>query len=89
MPASAACRWMSCQLMRVLGQTGLVPAEDPWAPLAERFVDQHCGTLRGRVRTYVIASYVRDHLPRPPATLIDVGAPRATSPFPSRARGTR
>jgi S-adenosylmethionine-dependent methyltransferase len=50
-----------------------VSADDPWAPLAGRFVDGHYGTLRGRVRTYVIASHLRDHLPRPPASLVDVG----------------
>jgi S-adenosylmethionine-dependent methyltransferase len=48
-------------------------ADDPWAPLAERFVDAHYGTLRGRVRTHVIGSHLRDHLPRPPAALVDVG----------------
>lgn len=48
-------------------------ADDAWAPLAERFVDRHYGTLRGRVRTHVIAAHLRAHLPGPPAALADVG----------------
>jgi S-adenosylmethionine-dependent methyltransferase len=48
-------------------------ADDPWASRAERFVDVHYGTLRGRVRTYVIGAHLRDHLPPPPARLVDVG----------------
>jgi S-adenosylmethionine-dependent methyltransferase len=48
-------------------------ADDPWAPRAERFVDAHYATLRGRVRLYVIGSHLREHLPRPPARLVDVG----------------
>jgi S-adenosylmethionine-dependent methyltransferase len=47
--------------------------EDPWAPLADRFVDGHYGSLRGRVRTHVIDHHLREHLPSPPATLVDVG----------------
>jgi S-adenosylmethionine-dependent methyltransferase len=47
--------------------------EDAWAPLADRFVKGHYGSLRGRVRTYVIDQHLRDHLPPPPATLVDVG----------------
>ena len=48
-------------------------ADDPWAPRAERFVDAHYATLRGRVRLYVIGSHLREHLPPPPARLVDVG----------------
>src|SRR5712691_10924015 len=56
-----------------LRQTELVPADDLRAPLAGRFVDGHYGRLRGRVRTYVISAHLRDHLPGPPAALVDVG----------------
>jgi len=41
--------------------------------LAERFVEGHYGTLRGRVRTHVIACHLRDHLLQPPALLVVVG----------------
>ncbi len=47
--------------------------EDPWAQLAGPFVDGHYGSLRGRVRTYVIDRHLRAHLPPPPARLVDVG----------------
>jgi S-adenosylmethionine-dependent methyltransferase len=48
-------------------------AEDAWAHLAGPFVDGHYGSLRGRVRTYVLDRQLRWHLPRPPARLVDVG----------------
>ncbi|MGH9917478.1 MAG: class I SAM-dependent methyltransferase [Nitrososphaerales archaeon] len=47
--------------------------DDRWAPLADRFVDGHYGSLRGRVRTHVIDRQLRWHLPPPPADLVDVG----------------
>jgi S-adenosylmethionine-dependent methyltransferase len=47
--------------------------EDRWAPLADRFVDGHYGTLRGKIRTYVIDRHLRDHLVAPPARIVDVG----------------
>jgi S-adenosylmethionine-dependent methyltransferase len=47
--------------------------EDRWAPLADRFVDGHYGTLRGRVRTHVIDRHLRAHLVAPPARIVDVG----------------
>lgn len=62
-----------CRFRLRLRQTERVSADDAWAPLAERFVEGHYGTLRGRVRTHVIACHLRDHLPSPPATLVDVG----------------
>lgn len=46
---------------------------DPWAPLADRFVDGHYGSLRGRVRTHVIDNHLRRHLPSAPADVVDVG----------------
>jgi len=48
----------------------------------ERFVDGHYATLRGRVRTYVIAAHLRDHLPRPPAALVDVGGGAGNQSIP-------
>jgi S-adenosylmethionine-dependent methyltransferase len=47
--------------------------EDAWAPLADRFVDGHYGSLRGRVRTHVIDQHLREHLPPRPARLVDIG----------------
>ncbi|HET9898064.1 MAG TPA: methyltransferase [Streptosporangiaceae bacterium] len=59
---------------------------DTWAPLADRFVDGY-GTLRGRVRTYVIDAHLRAHLPPPPASLIDVGGGAGDQSIPLAARG--
>jgi S-adenosylmethionine-dependent methyltransferase len=70
-----------------LRQTGLMPADDVWAPLAGRFVEGHYGTLRGRVRTYVIASHLRHHLPKPPATLVDVGGGGGNQSIPLAHEG--
>ena len=47
--------------------------EDRWAPLADQFVGEHYGTLRGRVRTHVIDAHLREHLPSPPLRVVDVG----------------
>ena len=47
--------------------------EDRWAPLADRFVDGHYGTLRGKVRTHLIDRPLREHLVAPPARIVDVG----------------
>ena len=41
--------------------------------MADRFVDGHYGSLRGRVRTHVIDRHLRWHLPGPPAAVVDVG----------------
>jgi S-adenosylmethionine-dependent methyltransferase len=54
------------------GHDGRV-SEDRWAPLADRFVDGHYGSLRGRVRTYVIDQHLRQHMPAPPAAVVDIG----------------
>ena len=66
----------------LLRQTGLVPTEDAWAAVAERFVEGHYGTLRGRVRNYVIACHLRDHLPEPSAALVDVGGGAGNQSIP-------
>lgn len=47
--------------------------DDAWAPLAERFVNGHYGSLRGAVRTFVIDAHLRAHLPPPPPQVVDVG----------------
>jgi SAM-dependent methyltransferase len=46
---------------------------DEWDRLGERFVDDHYGSLRGRVRTHVIHEHLLARLPPPPATIVDVG----------------
>lgn len=46
---------------------------DEWAPLVARFVDQHYGSLRGRVRTHVVHEHLVQHLGPSPRRIVDVG----------------
>jgi SAM-dependent methyltransferase len=64
-------------------------SEDSWAPLADRFVDGHYGSLRGRVRTHVIDRHLRWHLPGPPAAVVDVGGGAGTQSLPLARDGYR
>jgi S-adenosylmethionine-dependent methyltransferase len=61
--------------------------EDAWAPLVDRFVGGHYGTLRGRVRTYVVDQHLRRHLPPPPARLVDIGGGAGNQSLPLARRG--
>jgi SAM-dependent methyltransferase len=47
--------------------------EDTWAGLADQFADGAYATVKGRVRTYVLHQQLLEHLPPPPATVLDVG----------------
>ncbi len=47
--------------------------EDVWAGLTDRFVEGAYATVKGRVRTYVLHRHLMDHLPPPPAAVLDVG----------------
>ncbi|MGW1680297.1 hypothetical protein [Saccharopolyspora sp. NPDC002376] len=42
--------------------------EDNWAGLADQFADGAYGTVKGRVRTYVMHQQLLEHLPAPQAT---------------------
>lgn len=46
---------------------------DAWAQLADRFADGAYATVKGRVRTRVLHRQLSQHLPPPPATVLDVG----------------
>jgi S-adenosylmethionine-dependent methyltransferase len=46
---------------------------DAWAPLAGQFVDEAYASVKGQVRTYVLHHHLMDHLPKPPAAILDVG----------------
>jgi len=48
-------------------------SEDAWAPLAEEFVDRAYESVKGQVRTYVLHQQLMNHIPDPPATVLDVG----------------
>lgn len=60
---------------------------DGWAPLVDRFVDAHYGSLRGRVRTFVIDQHLAEYLPEPPASIVDVGGGAGTQSIPLARRG--
>jgi 2-polyprenyl-3-methyl-5-hydroxy-6-metoxy-1,4-benzoquinol methylase len=64
-------------------------SEDRWAPLADRFVDGHYGSLRGRVRTHVIDRQLRWHLPPAPADVVDVGGGAGHQSLPLARDGYR
>ncbi len=61
--------------------------EDAWAPLVERFVDRHYGSLRGKVRTHVIDHHLTQHLPPAPAPILDVGGGAGNQSLPLAHRG--
>src|ERR1700684_4097042 len=63
--------------------------EDPWASasLASLFADQAYATVKGYVRTYVMHQQLLDHLPPPPATVLDVGGGAGHQSFPLAQAG--
>jgi SAM-dependent methyltransferase len=61
--------------------------DDAWAELAERFVDRHYASLRGRVRTHVIHQHLVAHLPPPPARIVDVGGGAGNQSIPLAGGG--
>lgn len=48
-------------------------SDDPWAGLADEFVDSAYESVKGQVRTYVLHHQLLRHLPDPPAAVLDVG----------------
>jgi SAM-dependent methyltransferase len=55
---------------------------DPWAALADPFVDGAYATVKGQVRTFVLHSQLLRHLPEPPAAVLDVGGGAAHQSLP-------
>ena len=47
--------------------------DDTWAGLADKFADEAYASVKGRVRTYVLHQQLLEHLPSPPAPVLDVG----------------
>ncbi|MCW0214801.1 MAG: methyltransferase domain-containing protein [Pseudonocardia sp.] len=56
--------------------------EDPWATMADAFVDGAYATVKGRVRTHVLHHQLLRHLPPLPATVLDVGGGAAHQSLP-------
>ena len=61
--------------------------EATWAGLADTFADQAYATVKGYVRTYVMHHQLLEHLPEPPATVLDVGGGAGHQSFPLAQAG--
>jgi S-adenosylmethionine-dependent methyltransferase len=61
--------------------------DDTWAALADQFVDGAYASVKGRVRTYVMHQHLIEHLPGPPATVLDVGGGAGNQSFPLAQAG--
>jgi SAM-dependent methyltransferase len=68
----------------------LVPvSEAPWTDptLANRFVDEAYASVKGYVRTHVLHQHLLEHLPPPPARILDVGGGAGNQSFPLAQAG--
>jgi S-adenosylmethionine-dependent methyltransferase len=61
--------------------------DDSWAGLADQFADEAYASVKGRVRTYVLHQQLLEHLPAPPATVLDVGGGAGHQSFPLAQAG--
>jgi SAM-dependent methyltransferase len=61
--------------------------DDTWAGLADQFADGAYASVKGRVRTYVIHQQLLEHLPPPPAAVLDVGGGAGHQSFPLAQAG--
>jgi len=62
-------------------------SDDSWAHLADLFADEAYATVKGHVRTYVLHQHLVEHLPDPPATVLDVGGGAGHKWFPLAQAG--
>jgi S-adenosylmethionine-dependent methyltransferase len=61
--------------------------DDTWATLADQFVDEAYASVKGHVRTYVMHQQLLEHLPVPPAAVLDVGGGAGHQSFPLAQAG--
>jgi S-adenosylmethionine-dependent methyltransferase len=61
--------------------------DDSWAGLADQFADDAYASVKGRVRTYVLHQQLLEHLPAPPAAVLDVGGGAGHQSFPLAQAG--
>jgi S-adenosylmethionine-dependent methyltransferase len=61
--------------------------DDSWAALAEKFADEAYASVKGYVRTYVMHQQLLEHLPAPPAPVLDVGGGAGHQSFPLAEAG--
>ena len=81
MRATAICRLLINNLY--LG----VVSDDTWAGLADKFADEAYASVKGHVRTYVLHQQLLEHLPAPPAPVLDVGGGAGHQSFPLAQAG--
>jgi SAM-dependent methyltransferase len=62
-------------------------ADDAWAGVADQFADEAYASVKGRVRTYVLHHQLLEHLPPPPALVLDVGGGDGHQSFPLAQAG--
>ena len=62
-------------------------SDDTWASLADKFVDEAYASVKGYVRTYVMHQQLLEHLPAPPAIVLDVGGGAGHQSFPLAQAG--
>jgi len=62
-------------------------SHDRWASLADQFVDEAYASVKGQVRTYVLHSHLVEHLPPPPAAVLDVGGGAGHQSLPLAREG--
>jgi S-adenosylmethionine-dependent methyltransferase len=60
---------------------------DTWASLADKFADDAYASVKGYVRTYVMHQQLLEHLPEPPATVLDIGGGAGHQSFPLAQAG--
>jgi SAM-dependent methyltransferase len=61
--------------------------EDTWAAVADDFAEGAYASVKGRVRTYVMHRQLLEHLPAPPASVLDVGGGAGHQSFPLARAG--
>jgi SAM-dependent methyltransferase len=62
-------------------------SDDAWASLVDRFADEAYASVKGYVRTYVMHQQLLEHLPPPPAAVLDVGGGAGHQSFPLAQAG--
>jgi SAM-dependent methyltransferase len=64
-----------------------VVSGDTWADLADQFADEAYASMKGQVRTYVMHQQLLEHLPAPPAPVLDIGGGAGHQSFPLAQAG--
>ena len=61
--------------------------DDSWESLADHFADEAYASVKGLVRTTVLHEQLLEHLPAPPAAVLDVGGGAGHQSFPLARAG--